>query len=118
MHHVEDSMRKLCLAAALLLATLAPGGAAPPAPLAGAGQTDVVQVRGCHADVRRHYVPQYGRSVAHYHRRNCRPVRAGMAPPIRRDCHRDVRVHRINGVLVRHRHVGPYCAVRVVRRFN
>ena len=32
------------------------------------------------------------------------------------DCHRDVRTHRINGVLVRHRHVGDNCEVRVVRQ--
>lgn len=32
------------------------------------------------------------------------------------DCHRDVRTHRINGEMVTHRHVGPDCAIRVVRR--
>ena len=32
------------------------------------------------------------------------------------DCHRDVRTHRINGVMVTHRHVGANCAVRVVNR--
>lgn len=36
----------------------------------------------------------------------------------RRDCHRDVRTHRIGGVLVRHRHVGPNCEIRVVRKGN
>ena len=32
------------------------------------------------------------------------------------DCHRDVRTHRINGELVRHRHVGDNCEVRIVRQ--
>ena len=34
------------------------------------------------------------------------------------DCHRDVRVHRIHGVVIRHRHVGKNCAVREVRMLN
>lgn len=36
----------------------------------------------------------------------------------RRDCHRDVRTHRIGGVLVRHRHVGSDCQIRIVRKAN
>lgn len=34
------------------------------------------------------------------------------------DCHRDVRTHRIGGVMVTHRHVGDRCQVRVVRKLN
>lgn len=34
------------------------------------------------------------------------------------DCHRDVRRHRIGGVMVLHRHVGDRCQVRVVREMN
>ncbi|MEP9389492.1 hypothetical protein [Mesorhizobium sp. KR9-304] len=34
------------------------------------------------------------------------------------DCHRDVRRHRIGGVLVLHRHVGDRCKIRVVREMN
>lgn len=34
------------------------------------------------------------------------------------DCHRDVRTHRINGVKIRHRHVGDDCRVREVRQVN
>lgn len=34
------------------------------------------------------------------------------------DCHRDVRTHRINGVMVTHRHVGDRCQVRVVQKMN
>jgi hypothetical protein len=112
-------MKSLLIAAALLLPALAgpasAGTAAPPAP--DAGESLVVQTRGCHADVRRHYVPEYGRTVWHYHNRRCVPVRAG-GPVVIRDCHRDVRLHRIRGVLVWHRHVGIDCTVRVVRRSN
>lgn len=34
------------------------------------------------------------------------------------DCHRDVRRHRIGGVMILHRHVGDRCQVRVVRELN
>lgn len=34
------------------------------------------------------------------------------------DCHRDVRTHRIHGVMVQHRHVGDDCQVREVRNVN
>ena len=34
------------------------------------------------------------------------------------DCHRDVRRHRIDGVMVLHRHIGDRCQVRVVRKMN
>lgn len=34
------------------------------------------------------------------------------------DCHRDVRTHRIDGVMIRHRHVGDDCAVREVRKVD
>lgn len=34
------------------------------------------------------------------------------------DCHRDVREHRVNGVRIRHRHVGDGCAIRVVNQVN
>ncbi len=34
------------------------------------------------------------------------------------DCHRSVRTHWINGVLLRHRHVGKDCAVREVKRLK
>ena len=112
-------MKRLLVAAALLLSTLAGAASAspvvPPAP--AAGESLVVQVRGCHADTRRHFVPEFGLRIWHFHNRRCRPIRAGGGPAIR-DCHRDVRLHRIRGVLVWHRHVGPNCAVRVVRRSN
>lgn len=34
------------------------------------------------------------------------------------DCHRDVRTHRIGGVMITHRHVGDRCQVRQVRKLN
>lgn len=34
------------------------------------------------------------------------------------DCHRDVRTHRIGGVMVTHRHVGDNCQIRQVRKVN
>lgn len=34
------------------------------------------------------------------------------------DCHRDIRTHRIGGVMVTHRHVGDRCQIRVVRKVN
>lgn len=38
------------------------------------------------------------------------------APRHDRDCHRDVRTHRIMGEMVTHRHVGSNCDVRIVNR--
>jgi hypothetical protein len=35
-----------------------------------------------------------------------------------RDCHRDVRRHRIGSVMVLHRHVGDHCNVRLVREMS
>ena len=42
--------------------------------------------------------------------------RNGKLRPV--DCHRDVRIHRIGGVKVRHRHVGDDCRIRQVRQVN
>ncbi len=111
-------MNRLTIAIAVLTALTGLAGAGPSMPQPVTAEPLVIQIRGCHADVRRHYVPQYGRTVTHYHRRDCRPVRVGGGVPPSRDCHRDVRTHRINGVLVRHRHVGPNCRVRVAGRVN
>lgn len=110
-----------CLAASFAFA--APAGAAPYAgqgPLElSSGESLVVPVRGCHRNVRRHYVPQVGRTIRHFHRgRNCRPIRAER--PGRRDCHRNVRRHYLPryGGSVLHRHVGPNCRTRVFRRYD
>ena len=109
-----------CLAASFSL--MSPVGAAPlAAPDAQpTAQTMVVPVGGCHADVRRHYVPEYGRTATHRHRRDCRPVRddngwGGGG----RDCHREARRHYVPGYgRVVHRHVGSNCRVRVLRRHD
>ncbi|MEW9836755.1 hypothetical protein [Mesorhizobium marinum] len=98
-------------------AFVAPAGAAPLPATQPSGQTLVVPVRGCHSDVRRHYVPEYGRTVTHRHRRDCRPVRVDGNGS--RDCHRDARRHFVPGYgRVLHRHVGPDCRVRVLRRWD
>jgi hypothetical protein len=77
----------------------------------------VIPVGGCHADVRRHYVREFGRTVTHHHQRNCRPVRADAGG--RRDCHRDARRHFVPGYgRVVHRHVGSNCRIRILRRYD
>ena len=107
-----------CLAASLSF--ISPAGAAPfAAPGAQpSGPNLVVPVRGCHSDVRRHYVPEFGRTATHRHRRDCRPVRVDRDRD-RRDCHRDARRHYVPGYgRVVHRHVGSNCRVRVLRRYD
>lgn len=110
-----------CLAASFSFIT--PVSAAPlsaPAGPQSSAPNVVVPVGGCHADVRRHYVPEYGRSVNHRHRRDCRPVRVeGGGGGGGRDCHREARRHFVPGIgSVVHRHVGPDCRVRVLRRYD
>jgi hypothetical protein len=105
-----------CLAAGFAHAS--PASAAPfAAPGAQpSGETLVVPVHRCNADVRRAYVPEFGRTATHRHLRNCRPVRVDGGS---RDCHRDARRHFVPGYgRVVHRHVGPNCRVRVLRRFD
>jgi hypothetical protein len=107
-----------CLAACFAL--VSPAGAAPfAAPgTQPSGQNLVVPVHACHSNVRRAYVPQFGRTVTHRHLRNCRPVRVDGGGPAR-DCHRDARRHFVPGYgRVVHRHVGSNCRVRVLRRYD
>jgi hypothetical protein len=77
-------------------------------------------VHGCHSNIRSGNVPELGRSVRHYHRgSNCETFVVETRTNNRReyrDCHRDVRTHRIGGVILRHRHVGDNCQIREVRR--
>ena len=106
-----------CLAAGL--SVISPASAAPlAAPGAQpSGQTLVSPVHYCHSDVRRGYVPQFGRTATHRHQRDCRPVRVDGSGP--RDCHRDARRHFVPGYgRVVHRHVGSSCRVRVLRRYD
>lgn len=111
------AINAFCLAAGLLAG---PAAAAPVNSMPAYDGGLVTQVRGCHPNVRRHYVPEFGRNAWHFHRRNCRPVRA--ANPGGgggRDCHRDVRRHVVPGYgRVTHRHVGPNCRVRVYRQYR
>ncbi|WP_442582669.1 hypothetical protein ACSBOB_12275 [Mesorhizobium sp. ASY16-5R] len=112
-------MKRFLVAAAMLLPALGSATAGPAAPFVpDTGEPAVIPAGGCHADVRRHYVPEYGRPVRHYHNRDCFPIRASGGGAVIADCHRDVRLHRIRGVQVWHRHVGRDCAVRVVSRSN
>lgn len=113
--------------AACLAASFAFVPSVSAAPYAGQGpveiapvQNFVVPVGGCHADVRRAYVPEVGRTIRHFHRRNCRPIRVDNARPGRRDCHRNVQRHYLPqyGGSVVHRHVGPNCRTRVLRRYD
>lgn len=74
----------------------------------------------CHADVRRHFLPEYGQRLWHRHRSNCRVVLTDPEDDEDdepRDCHRDVRRHYLPQYdsRVTHRHVGNNCRVRVYR---
>ncbi|QPC88410.1 hypothetical protein GA830_17850 [Mesorhizobium sp. NBSH29] len=113
MKKLTNALHALCMGAGIMFA--APALAAPvvPSPAYDAGL--VVQVRGCHSNVQRHRVREFGRTLSHRHLRNCRPVRVTPARP--RDCHRDVRRHQIPGYRGRvvHRHVGPRCIARIYR---
>lgn len=94
----------------------AAAGAQPLSRHAPAEGPAILLAGGCHSDVRRHFVPEFGRTLPHFHRGDCSPVRAGSAT-VPADCHRDAREHWIPGMgLVYHRHVGDSCQVRVIRR--
>lgn len=97
-------------------------GATPAIDAPSVSKLPVVNVGGCHADVRRHYVPEFGRTTWHRHRQpSCRPVRVDQPnEPGPRDCHRDVRRHYLPqyGGSIAHRHVGENCRVRVYREYS
>lgn len=84
------------------------------------GELLLIPVSGCHANVRTHYVPEFGRTLPHFHQGDdCRPVPAARQQDDRPvDCHRDARRHRIDGIMILHRHVGKNCAVREVRKVS
>ena len=115
-------------AAGLALAAALSGAAASAAsaPLAAdpVGNPGIILVQrdDCHENVRRHYLPEYGRRVEHYHRgRSCRAVIVedeGYDEP--RDCHRDPQRHYVRelGRSVWHRHVGPRCRVDTMREYR
>ncbi len=105
----------LSLASAITLPSFAAPMSSP-----NGGETLVIQVQGCHRDVERHYVPEFGRRAWHYHRgRSCRPVHvASPTPgpgPGPRDCHRNAERHYVPGygrILHRHRRD---CSIRILR---
>ncbi len=76
----------------------------------------------CHPDVRRHYLPEYGRRVWHRHRQpSCRIVLVDPEFEERpRDCHRDIRRHYLPeyGRSLYHKHVGERCRIRVYDRYE
>jgi hypothetical protein len=121
--HFEETFMSLlrfasaaCLAASFAL--VSPARAAPfAAPgTQPSGQNLVVPVHACHSDVRRAYVPEFGRTTTHRHLRNCRPVRVDS---VARDCHSDVRRHFVPGYgQVVHRHLIPSCRIRIYRRYD
>jgi hypothetical protein len=121
---------KIVAAIALSAAFVSPlpasaGQFSPSSPLV---ESPVIQVSGCHRDIQRHFVPEFGRRAWHFHRRpSCRPVRVDgpdgdiedmprPRPPM--DCHRDARRHFLPefGRAMMHRHVGPDCRVRILRQ--
>ncbi|RST88029.1 hypothetical protein EJC49_02510 [Aquibium carbonis] len=74
-------------------------------------------VSGCHADVQRHYVPEFRGMERHRHLpESCRPIpERGQIRPL--DCHRDVRRHFVPGLgVILHRHVGDDCDIRRINR--
>jgi hypothetical protein len=114
-------MKSIKAAGAALLALSFTAGAAPAMPQIavpdGNGLVTTVQM-DCHPDVRRHFLPEYGRKVRHRHRQSsCRVVIVEEEEFVVRDCHRDVRRHYLPeyGRSVYHRHVGERCRVRIYR---
>lgn len=116
-------MKLIGIAGAALLALGIGSGTAAAMPktptVEGDGLVTKIQA-DCHADVRRHYVPEYGRRVWHRHRQsNCRVVIVDREDDYYderpRDCHRDVRRHYLPeyGRSVYHKHVGERCRIRV-----
>lgn len=104
----------LSIASAIALPSFAAPMLAP-----DSGETLATQVRGCHSDIQRHYVPEIGGSAWHYHRgRRCRPEIVSRPRPDSgpRDCHRNAERHFVPGygrVLHRHRRD---CSIRILRR--
>jgi hypothetical protein len=109
---------------ALGIGMAGPASAMPQTPAAkGDDLVTKVQV-DCHKDVRRHYVPEYGRRVWHRHRQStCRVVIVDREDDYEdrpRDCHRDVRRHYLPeyGRSVYHKHVGERCRIRVYNQYQ
>lgn len=119
---LRSTIACLFLCGALNMAAIS-GAAAVPVPAAPPstppGTAAVIPAGGCHQDTRRHFVPEFGKTLRHHHRRrDCRPVAdetAQRGKPV--DCHRDARFHRVPGAgRIYHRHVGQDCRIRIIRR--
>jgi hypothetical protein len=120
---VKMRLTRILGAAAMVFAMEASSVSAMPQTPAVEGNALVQKVQvDCHRDVRRHFLPQYGRSVWHRHRQsNCRVVLADPEFDDRpRDCHRDVRRHFLPeyGRSVYHKHVGPSCRIRIYNPYQ
>ncbi|MVA96982.1 hypothetical protein GN330_06945 [Nitratireductor sp. CAU 1489] len=119
---LRSAIACLLLSGALALAAISGATAAPVfavQPSTPHGGLALIPVGGCHRDTRRHFVPEFGKTVRHHHRRrDCRPVADEAAQPRKpADCHRDPRLHRVPGAgRIYHRHVGNDCRIRVIRR--
>lgn len=92
-------LRNLALAAGLAVSAALMGG------MSSAMAAD------CHADVRVHFLPQFGAAVAHRHQGNSCTIVLAQGGGGGGDCHHDVRRHFLPGYgKVWHRH-GPACGV-------
>jgi hypothetical protein len=113
------------VSAALIALGIGMTGSASALPQTPAAQGDGLVTRvqiDCHADVRRHYLPQYDRRAWHRHRQsNCRVIFVEPEFDDRpRDCHRDVRRHYLPqyGRSVYHKHVGESCRIRLYNPYE
>lgn len=115
------------VSAALIALSMGPGPAAamPQARVVQESYGLVTKVQiDCHPDVRRHYLPEYGRRVWHRHRQsNCRVILADPDfddGPRPRDCHRDIRRHYLPeyGRSLYHRHVGERCRIKIFDEYE
>lgn len=112
-------MRLVMSAAAITLGLGMIGASARPMiPAPETSQGLVIRVQqDCHAEVRRHYLPELDRREWHRHRPNCRVVVVEPEDDRPRDCHEEVRRHYLpefeRRVLHRHR---PNCRVVIVER--
>jgi hypothetical protein len=115
------------VSAALIVLSVGAGTAVamPQSPVVPDGNSLVTNVQvDCHADVRRHYLPEYGRRVWHRHRQSsCRVVivdREDDYDDRPRDCHREVRRHYLPeyGRSLYHRHVGERCRIKIFDEYR
>ena len=114
-------LQSIASAAAISLAAILLGGGAHAAPLpaeaAAASGMDIIPVQtDCHRDVRRHYLPEVGRRIEHFHRGpRCRVEL--VEEDEEEDCHANAQAHRLPEYGRRpilHRHRGSNCRVIIL----